>query len=76
MIDMSLERTTITIDHFIAERIRRMFNGNLSFGINEILHKHLKERNPIDENFGILKSKKSTQKIMDEIDRELWGEKK
>ena len=73
---MTTLRTTITIDAFIAEQIRRMFNGNLSLGINELLHEHLKERNPIDKTFGIAKSKKSTQKIMDEIDRELWGEKR
>ncbi len=75
MANVNIERTTITIDSFIAERIRRMFSGNLSLGINELLHEHLREKNPIDETFGIVKSKKSTQKIMDEIDRELWGEK-
>ncbi len=71
---MTTLRTTITIDSFIAERIRRMFNGNLSLGINELLHAHMQEKNPIKETFGTFKFKGSTEKLLKEVDKELWGE--
>ncbi len=76
MIKMGIVRTTITIDELVAQQVRRMFNGNLSLGINELLQEHLKERNPIDETFGTLKFKKSTDQMMREIDKELWGEER
>lgn len=75
MTKIHMERASITIDIFLAENIRRMFNNNLSLGINQLLEEYFKEHNPIKETFGTFKFKKSTQKIMDEIDRELWGEK-
>lgn len=74
MANINIERTTITIDSFIAERIRRMFNNNLSFGINQLLEEHLKEKNPIKETFGTFKFSKSSDEMTRETDRELWGE--
>ncbi len=74
MANINLERTTITIDSFIAERIRRMFSGNLSLGINELLHEHLREKNPIKETFGTFKFSKSSDEMSRETDKELWGE--
>ncbi len=73
---MTILRTTITIDSFVAEQIRRMFNGNLSQGINHLLHEHLKEKNPIDETFGTFKFKKTTDEMLRETDKELWGEER
>ncbi len=74
MINMNLERTTITIDHLLAERIRKMFNGNLSLGINKLLEEQIGEKNPLKETFGTLKFKGSTEKLLKEIDRELWND--
>ncbi len=76
MIKMGVIRTTITIDELVAQRVRKIFNGNLSHGINQLLEEHLKERerNPLEETFGTLKFKKSTEQMMHEIDQELWGE--
>ncbi len=76
MIKMGVIRTTITIDEIVAQRIRKIFNGNSSAGINQMLEEHLKEKeqNPIAETFGTFKFKGSTDQLLKETDKELWGE--
>ena len=41
--DMASIRATIVLDEAIAARVRQLFGGNLSKGINVLLHKHLNE---------------------------------
>lgn len=53
---MGLIRTTITLDEAVAVKVRQMFEGNLSRGINALLTDHLfKERK--ESCFGLLKGK-------------------
>ena len=49
-------RATIMIDEFIAAKVRQSFGGNLSKGINELLHEHLFEEKR-ESGFGLLKGK-------------------
>ncbi len=60
---MGVLRTTITIDDFIAARVRQLFHGNLSKGINELLHAHLSEKSEDERMYGALKGRISVKDV-------------
>lgn len=66
---MGVLRTTITIDDFIAARVRQLFGGNLSKGINALLHAHLSEKSEDERMFGALKGRVSLKDV-EQIERE------
>ncbi len=61
-------RTTILIDEFVASRVRQLFHGNLSKGINVLLREHMSETED-GKMFGVLKGRVSV-KHLKEIDKE------
>lgn len=54
--ELALVRTTITIDETVAVKVRQMFSGNLSKGVNALLFEHL-FREKKRSLFGILEGK-------------------
>lgn len=71
---MTQMRTTIVMDEFLVERIRNMFNGNLSLGITKMIEAHLIEKDPLRKAYGCLKgSKINSQQLKDEL-REEWDD--
>lgn len=60
---MSSIRTTIVLDEFIAARVRQLFGGNLSKGINVVLRQHLIEEPRKESLFGILHGKVSVRDL-------------
>ncbi len=48
-------RATVVLDEHIAGRIRQMFGGNLSKGVNTALQEWLQKKEPKDSGFGMLK---------------------
>ena len=71
---MTRVRTTITIDDFLATKVRQMFDGNLSLGITRMIEEHLTEKDPLKKAFGVHKGWKiNSQKVKDEL-REDWGD--
>jgi len=57
-------RTTIVLDDFVAAKVRQMFGGNLSKGVNTLLHEHLfKEKKK--SMFGVLKGRVSVKDLED-----------
>ncbi|HLC38394.1 MAG TPA: hypothetical protein VJI71_02990 [Candidatus Norongarragalinales archaeon] len=73
--DMASIRATIVLDEAIAARVRQLFGGNLSKGINVLLHEHLNEEKK-ESAFGILKGKVSSKDVleMEEEDERLGRE--
>ncbi len=56
VIGLGLIRTTITLDEAIAAKVKQLFEGNLSKGVNALLFEHLfKEKKK--SAFGILEGK-------------------
>ncbi len=71
---MAQIRTTIVMDGFLVEQVRRMFDGNLSLGITKLIEEHLTEKDPLKKAYGIHKGWKiNSQKVKDEL-REDWGD--
>ncbi|MFH0973923.1 MAG: hypothetical protein V1817_04020 [Candidatus Micrarchaeota archaeon] len=65
---MTLMRTTVTLEDFIVAKIRQMYGGNLSKGLNAVAFEHLfKERKR--SGFGLLKGK-NYLKDLEEIEKE------
>ncbi len=62
-------RTTVVLDEFIVERVRQLFNGNLSRGLNELLREHFRESGKQASGFGLLKGKVSVKDLV-EFERE------
>ena len=58
-------RTTILIDEVLAARVRQMFRGNLTRGVNVLLEKHLEEETPKLEGFGWLKNEPALETLAD-----------
>ncbi len=52
---MTMLRTTILIEEWVANIVRQRFNGNLSKGVNVLLQEHLDEKKPKMEGFGMFK---------------------
>lgn len=48
-------RVTVTIDEHLAAKVRQMFGGNLSKGVNELLQKAISARAKKKSMYGILK---------------------
>ena len=73
--EMANIRATIVLDEAIAARVRQLFGGNLSKGVNALLHKHLNEEKR-ESAFGILKGKVSSKDVleMEEEDERLERE--
>ncbi len=67
-------RTTLTLDAYVVNMVKNMFNGELSHGVNELLKEHLREKNPLEKTFGTFKFKKSTDQMLREGDKEMWHE--
>jgi hypothetical protein len=61
--NMGAIRTTVLLDEVLARRVRQFAGGNLSKGINELLHAHLSE-NSAGAGFGSLKGKVSAKDIV------------
>lgn len=60
---MAMLRTTILIDDVLAARVRQMFSGNLTRGINILLEKHLQEETESLEGFGWLKNEPALETL-------------
>ncbi len=56
-------RTTILIDEVLAARVRQMFSGNLTRGVNVLLEKHLEEETPTLEGFGWLRNEPALETL-------------
>ncbi len=70
---MGKVRATVVLDELIVARIRQDFGGNLSKGVNTLLHKHLFEEKRGESLFGALKGRvslKDWKKHHDELARE------
>ncbi len=67
-------RTTLTLDEHVLLRVKNMFNGQISLGVNQLLREHLAEKNPLEKTFGTLKAKIDTEKLLRETDKEAWDE--
>lgn len=52
---MGKMRVTVTIDEHLAAKVRQMFGGNLSKGVNELLQKAISARAKKKSMYGILK---------------------
>lgn len=61
-------RTTVVLDEFLAAKVKQMFGGNLSKGINALLYEHL-FREKKKSMFGALKGRVSA-KDLGELRRE------
>ncbi|MBI5036144.1 hypothetical protein HZC09_02260 [Candidatus Micrarchaeota archaeon] len=61
-------RVTVLLDVALAEKVRQMFGGNLSKGVNSLLHKHFFEEKK-ESAFGLLKGMVSV-KDLEELERE------
>ncbi|MDP3741731.1 MAG: hypothetical protein Q8R15_00275 [Candidatus Micrarchaeota archaeon] len=62
---MAMLRTTILIEEVLALRVRQMFNGNLTQGINALLQQHLHEgKRERDLGFGALKGQNLVEELM------------
>ena len=57
-------RATIVLDEVIAAKVRQLFNGNLSKGINILLQQHLGEKKK-ESAFGILKGRVSAKDVLE-----------
>lgn len=62
-------RTTVVLDEFVVEKVRQLFGGNLSRGVNHLLRQHLFEEKRKRRGFGMLKGLVST-KDLDELESE------
>ena len=60
---MAMLRTTILIDDILAARVRQMFDGNLTRGVNTLLQAHIEEKKPKLEGFGMFKG----EGLLDEL---------
>lgn len=58
-----LVRATITLDEFIAARVRQLFGGNLSKGVNALLREHLSEKRERESMFGVFKGRVSVKDL-------------
>jgi hypothetical protein len=58
-------RTSIVVDEILAKKIRQMFGGNLSKGINALLTQHFSEKAKMG-GFGSLKGKISVKDIVED----------
>ncbi len=68
MFDLAIIRTTVTLEDFIVAKIRQLYGGNLSKGLNAVAFEHLfKERRK--SGFGLLKGK-NYLKELDELEKE------
>ncbi|MEW5955473.1 MAG: hypothetical protein AB1626_02965 [Candidatus Micrarchaeota archaeon] len=67
-------RTTVVLDEFIAAKVRQMFSGNLSKGINTLLFEHLfKEKRK--SMFGALKGRAAVKDLQELREEEEEAEK-
>jgi hypothetical protein len=55
-------RTTIVLDEFVAAKVKQMFGGNLSKGVNALLYEHL-FREKKRSMFGALKGRVSVKDL-------------
>ncbi len=60
---MAMMRTTILIDEVLAARVRQMFKGNLTRGVNVLLEKQLGEGTPNFEGFGWLRKEPALETL-------------
>ena len=65
---MGVIRTTITLDEALAAKVRQMFAGNLSRGVNELLFEHVFKENR-KSAYGILAGK-NYLKDLNELEKE------
>ncbi len=56
---MGTVRTTVVLDELVVAKVRQDFGGNLSKGVNTLLHRHLFEEKKKESGFGMLKGKVS-----------------
>ena len=61
---MTMLRTTILIDDWVAGTVKQQFNGNLSRGINALLQEHLQEKRKPLEGFGMFKGENLVGALM------------
>ena len=66
---MGTVRATVVFDELVVAKVRQDFGGNLSKGVNTLLHKHLFEERRGKSMFGALKGRVSV-KDLDELERE------
>ena len=62
---MTMLRTTILIDELLALRVKQLFDGNLTRGVNILLQEHLQEKKrERDLGFGALKGQGLVYELM------------
>ncbi len=70
---MGTVRATVVLDELVVAKVRQDFGGNLSKGVNTLLHRHLFEEKKRESAFGLLKGKvsfKDWKKHHEELKRE------
>lgn len=65
VIEMAWTRTSIVLDEILARKVRQLFGGNLSKGINALLSEHFAEQSE-KGGFGSLKGKISAKDIVED----------
>ncbi len=48
-------RYTVVLDEYVAARVKQLFNGNLSRGLNTLVKERLKEKDKKIGGFGLLR---------------------
>ncbi|MEK6953948.1 MAG: hypothetical protein AABX01_03000 [Candidatus Micrarchaeota archaeon] len=62
---MAAIKTTLMLDDMIADKVRQLFDGNLSRGVNVLLHKHLFEEKK-ESMWGALKGRASVKDLLED----------
>lgn len=52
---MGKMRATVVLDEHLAAKVRQLFDGNLSKGVNTLLERQLRQEKPEESGFGLLK---------------------
>ena len=66
---MATVKTTLMLDDMIANKVRQLFDGNLSRGVNELLHKHLFEEKK-ESMWGALKGRASAKDLLEDREKD------